>query len=440
MSRYGALSALSVLLSAGAAAGSGVPTFALPRVLSGPGPVYDTIDAGQLRTESRGPSESVVLVHASADLLTVLRAGSAAEASDLSAQFHAGTGPRFIAMDDMDNDGDKDFVLTYTSIDRVRILWNRAETTGGVELGPVYVVGTAPAGVAVGDFNGDGTPDIVAANTMDHTIRVVLSNAEGGWTVQPTAVQTAWSPWAIRTADFDGDGALDLMLTGINNDAIAVHLGDGTGGFGPARLTPVGDRPTELVLGDFDGDGDTDAACTEQGWGTVRILLNDGGGVISAGASMYAGSTPGSLRTGDLNADGLTDIAVAVPGVVGEIVLYINDGDGGFDVTRIGVPVRPGRIELADLTGDQIEDLLVTDQSGGLIVQYDNLTEPPVNSGPCPGDTNDDRVVDTADLLVLLANFGRTSGGPAQGEFTGDFVVLTDDLLLLLSAFGQVCN
>ncbi|MDY7107954.1 MAG: hypothetical protein SYC29_04890 [Planctomycetota bacterium] len=52
----------------------------------------------------------------------------------------------------------------------------------------------------------------------------------------------------------------------------------------------------------------------------------------------------------------------------------------------------------------------------------------------CPGDIDDDGVVDTADLLALLAAWGNTSG---PEDINGDGLVNTADLLQLLSEWGQ---
>jgi uncharacterized protein (DUF2141 family) len=51
----------------------------------------------------------------------------------------------------------------------------------------------------------------------------------------------------------------------------------------------------------------------------------------------------------------------------------------------------------------------------------------------CVGDLNGDGVIDTADLGILLANFG--GGGPV-GDLNGDGVVDTSDLGILLANFG----
>jgi hypothetical protein len=62
-----------------------------------------------------------------------------------------------------------------------------------------------------------------------------------------------------------------------------------------------------------------------------------------------------------------------------------------------------------------------------------NIDYPGPCQGDCPGDLNGDDEVNTADLLILLANWG-TSG---DGDINNDGTVNTSDLLILLAAWGD---
>ncbi|MBN8644867.1 MAG: hypothetical protein J0L61_06440 [Planctomycetes bacterium] len=58
---------------------------------------------------------------------------------------------------------------------------------------------------------------------------------------------------------------------------------------------------------------------------------------------------------------------------------------------------------------------------------------------PCPADLNNDGVVDTSDLVILLANFGTVVPPFTLGDINGDGIVNTADLVLFLPPFGQPC-
>ena len=56
---------------------------------------------------------------------------------------------------------------------------------------------------------------------------------------------------------------------------------------------------------------------------------------------------------------------------------------------------------------------------------------------PCLADINDDGVVDTADLGILIALFGLNR---PQADFNGDNIVDTADLGILIAEFGSACQ
>ena len=68
-------------------------------------------------------------------------------------------------------------------------------------------------------------------------------------------------------------------------------------------------------------------------------------------------------------------------------------------------------------------------------LRYTNITDVRVIAGP-EGDVNGDGCVDTADLLIVLFNFGNAGG---QGDVNCDGIVDTADLLAVLFNFGAGC-
>ena len=107
--------------------------------------------------------------------------------------------------------------------------------------------------VAIGDFNGDGSPDVAMATGMG-SVAVFLGTRKGLF--QPAInfpVEIGSSPpGGIKTADVNGDGKQDLVVA--LQDAIAILLGNGDGTFQPATyIAYVNIGPTGLVIGDFNG-------------------------------------------------------------------------------------------------------------------------------------------------------------------------------------------
>src|SRR5260370_34465292 len=67
-------------------------------------------------------------------------------------------------------------------------------------------IGGAPHSFAVGDFNGDGVPDLAVANDG---LVVLLGN--GGGTFQ-APLSLGLDGFAVAGGDFNGDGRLDLAV------------------------------------------------------------------------------------------------------------------------------------------------------------------------------------------------------------------------------------
>ena len=74
-----------------------------------------------------------------------------------------------------------------------------------------YGVGVSPSSVAAGDFNGDGTTDLAAANRGANSVSILLGSREG---LFPTRLDlgVGEDPWAVAVADIDGDGKNDLAF------------------------------------------------------------------------------------------------------------------------------------------------------------------------------------------------------------------------------------
>ena len=80
----------------------------------------------------------------------------------------------------------------------------------------------------------------------------------------------------MGVGDFNGDGAPDLAVVDSNNNTVSVLLGTGSGSFlGPTTFA-VGTRPEAVAVGDFDGDGRLDLAVANNFSNDASILLNRG--------------------------------------------------------------------------------------------------------------------------------------------------------------------
>ena len=124
--------------------------------------------------------------------------------------------------------------------------------------------------VAVGDFNGDGVPDLAA--TGFDGVSVLLN--EGNGSFQPARnFGAAGSSQSVAVGDFNGDGRLDLAVNS-DDTRVSVLLGQGDGTFQPPLTFGVGTFPS-VAAGDFNGDGKLDLATANYGGSDVSVLIND---------------------------------------------------------------------------------------------------------------------------------------------------------------------
>ncbi len=268
-----------------------------------------------------------------------------------------------IAVADLYGDGIPDLVVTadagttQTSNGTVTVLLGNGD--GTFEAKSTASSGAGPESLAVGDFNGDGKPDVAVANLIADTVTVLLGNGDGTLTPLAAAPTTGEGPETITVADFNGDGVLDLAVanTGINYQngsqvpgSVTILLGNGDGTFVPAPVSPAtGNDPFTVAIGDFNGDGNADLVTANRvNLGTVSVLLGNGDGTFAPALNLSAGNAPNFAGVGDFNGDGLSDIAVADSDAPTSYVFLSQAGPQSATATVSGVSVVGSGSHLAD--------------------------------------------------------------------------------------------
>lgn len=233
--------------------------------------------------------------------------------------------------------------------------------------------GIGPFSVALGDVNGDGKLDMVAAEIWTHTVSVLLGNGDG--TFQPAATYDSGgiNPICVVIADLNGDGRPDLVVA---NDAgtVGVLLGNGDGTFSPVvNYATGGSYSISVAVGDVNGDGKPDLVVGNgtSSWGVenVGVLLGNGEGTFQPALPTYIGGYGGgSLAIADVNGDGKPDLLVTNLFAVDAL---LGNGDGTFRVAgQYSTGISPETLEatrvlsVADVNGDGKLDAVVADGGG----------------------------------------------------------------------------
>ncbi|MCA1684170.1 MAG: VCBS repeat-containing protein, partial [Actinobacteria bacterium] len=277
-----------------------------------------------------------------------------------------------VAVGDFNGDGDLDLAVAHEGSNDVTILLG--DGTGDFTEAPTSPEGAGefPSDVAVGDFNGDGDLDLVVSNSGLlsglSSITILLGDGTGDFTEAPRSPEGAGDvPIAIDVGDFNGDGSPDLAVAD-DFGGVIILLGDGTGDFTEAPTSPedTGFFPNDVAVGDFNGDGNLDLAVANGGSDDVTILLGDGSGDFTEAPTSPegAGSFPIAIAVGDFNGDGSLDLAVANVGS-NDVTILLGDGTGDFTEAP-GSPVAGGDspidIAVGDFDGDGNPDLAVANE------------------------------------------------------------------------------
>lgn len=212
------------------------------------------------------------------------------------------------------------------------------------------------ADIAVGDMNGDGFGDIVTCGTAGDrgSVDVLLGNGDGTFQ-RPTQSAVGSAPAGVILGDFNVDGHLDVATADSGTPNISLLLGNGDGTLQPRQRISVGAMPNALASTDFDGDGIPDFAVAVPS-GFVVVLGDGSGGSRPENSIVTIPSTIPStagITVGDFDGDGNEDVLFGGLGFGQN--LHLGNGDGTFRTSTLTIPlVKP---LLIDIDGDGKDDV-----------------------------------------------------------------------------------
>jgi Bacterial Ig-like domain (group 3)/FG-GAP-like repeat len=187
-----------------------------------------------------------------------------------------------LAAIDLNNDGNLDLVVPLSSGSVVAILLGNSDGTFQPEA-DLSIPSSAPVGAAVGDFNGDGIPDLAVTLAQDGTNGVAVALGVGDGTFGPPVIYLSTlqdqtydtpQPTYIQTADIDGDGKLDLIYTNSNYATVGILFGIGDGTFYAPVEFPAGGYAYGLALADVNHDGTLDVVTANDDYSGVTVLFD----------------------------------------------------------------------------------------------------------------------------------------------------------------------
>ena len=270
-----------------------------------------------------------------------------------------------VSLGDLDGDGDLDIVLAKGRHWPLHNLILRNDGKGSFATETFGTAADRTYSAALADLDGDGDLDIAVSNDNPDQ-KLVYRNVDGQGRMQlaGTFGEPAWNTRYITLADLNGDGRPDILAANRSSAperpaASYFCLNDGNAAF--PRCQPLATQSaTIIVAADLDGDGAIDVAVPHRDGGQGVIFWNHGEANFSKPTPF--GPPQSSMRAaaaGDLNGDGKPDLAAGDEKT--GLYWFANLGQRQFGAAiRLGDPNRsPYSIGLADLDRDGRLDIVV---------------------------------------------------------------------------------
>ena len=341
---------------------------------------------------------------------------SAIESAGVADSFSVGAvqilgtaGVRSIASGDVNNDGIEDLVVGTVAGQPVQIYLGAipresCQCQRDFLPNPLSIPDTGSnEGVALADFDNNGSLDLVIANGGGQADRVYSNDGAGNFTLVATLELSNANDVAV--GDFNSDGNMDIAIAASSPNL--VYFGNGGGGFGnPRRLGNADSRA--VAVGAFNGAVLNDLVFANVG-SDSRVWVNTGGTGFSSRDLLPIGDAV-AVAAADLDNDGDFDLVFGrVPTVAGEIPsnpVMINPGNGNFGAPSALLGISP------------TNDVLIGDVNGGLpdlvFINASGVHQIWTNNGGTYA-LHVEQIIDIGAVTGVLSELGDTDNGEPGG-------------------------
>lgn len=326
---------------------------------------------------------------------TAANAGSVAFASERVVD--TGNMPFWVVATDSNGDGKPDLAITYAADNVVSVVLNQTlpgSTEALFGTRTTLPAGTAPTLITAADLTGDGRTDFAVGTLAGNTVTVIPAMVAPILPVAAFADAASFGagsfPVSANVADFDGDGLPDVAAANLVGNTVSVLINTTARAaaaptFADQQTFAAGSGPRGAASGDFNGDGKPDLVTANENDNTVSVLLNTtaavGAPAFAAHQDFAAGGFPFAVAAADFNGDGRADIAVANAHDATVSVLLNTTAPGALTASfaaQQAFDTGPGAnsVAVADVNGDGLPDLIISSFSRSVLSVLVNTTPP----------------------------------------------------------------
>ena len=297
-------------------------------------------------------------------------------------ELHNISGGNFILRDleceDIDSDGDLDFIL---AINAIRLIQN----LGNGSFLEIYIddLHSGALHLELADVNDDNSNDLIAVTEDDRQLAWYESNGLlfNEESVLNTQIK---NPQKIFLSDIELDGDLDVFVAAYDDMSVSAFRNDGMGNFGTQTILSDDIQWVQQVsLADLTENGFSDLAYNAENNSAINWRPYIGGGNFGDVQSIFIGSNLRSFKIVDTDGDGDNDIIIHTTSAGNRIKLVENLGFGSFSTTEDieNFMVQINEVELTDMDGDGDTDIVILlENTNGIHVLMNlgnnNFTEP----------------------------------------------------------------
>ncbi|MGV8879315.1 MAG: FG-GAP repeat domain-containing protein [Sphingobacteriaceae bacterium] len=336
---------------------------------------------------------------------------------------------------DVDHDGDLDIILAVEN-DANRLYLNDGNGKFTWKQGVFSAAKNDTEHVRLADFNDDGKLDVIFVAEDDHHHELYFSNGNGTFTDKSDLLPAKSEGNGLAVGDVNGDGLPDILIgnSGSNGrNFLWINDKNKPGTFVDRTkdlLPQVNDATQDIKLGDFDADGDLDMVIGNE-IPPNRLLFNNGKGLFTEKADQLELLVPLHTRESVIfDADGDDDLDILLANLTSnggkfekdpQTRLLINNGKGKFkDETSQRMPKNKFSTYAANV--------IDFDQDGHLDILLSAMQIPPFNPDQVRAYRNNGKgfFTDFTDKAIPSITVGR-SWGMAIGDVNNDGI---DDVFI----------